>query len=87
MRSSPARIRLAGDSAAAMAVHQNPGWRTVVGVVKDMRSRGPEEEARPEFFLPIAQAPDAAWTWIQRTMTLVARSRTGDASALTDRGA
>jgi putative ABC transport system permease protein len=62
---------------------QNPGWRTVVGVVKDIRSRGPEEEARPEFFLPIAQAPDAAWTWIQRTMTLVARSRTGDASALT----
>jgi putative ABC transport system permease protein len=48
-----------------------------------MGSSGPEREPRPDFFLPIAQAPDAAWTWIQRTMTLVARRRTGDASALT----
>ena len=61
----------------------SPGLRTVVGVVKNMRSRGPEQEPGPEFFLPIAQAPDAAWTWVGRTMTLVARSRTGDASALT----
>jgi putative ABC transport system permease protein len=62
----------------------SPGWRTIIGVVKDMRSRGPSQEPRPEFFLPIAQAPDQAWTWIQRTMTLVARSRTGDAAALTN---
>jgi putative ABC transport system permease protein len=61
----------------------SPGLRTVVGVVKNMRSRGPEQEPAPEFFLPIAQAPDAAWTWIGRSMTLVARSRTGDASVLT----
>ncbi len=60
----------------------SPGWRTIVGVVGDMRSRGPAQAAQPEFFLPIAQAPDQAWTWIQRSMTLVARSRTGDASAL-----
>ena len=62
---------------------ENPGWRTIVGVVKDMRSRGPEQEPRPEFFLPVAQAPEPAWTWIQRTMTLVARTRAGDAAALT----
>ena len=62
---------------------EKPGWRTIVGVVKDMRSRGPEQEPRPEFFLPVAQAPEPAWTWIQRTMTLVARTRAGDASALT----
>ena len=37
----------------------NPGWRTIVGVVKDMRSRGPAQGPRPEFFLPIAQAPEA----------------------------
>ncbi len=60
----------------------SPGWRTIVGVVRDMRSRGPEQESRPEFFLPLAQAPEPAWTWIQRTMTLVARTRAGDASAL-----
>jgi predicted permease len=62
---------------------ESPGWRTIVGVVKDMRSRGPEQEPRPEFFLPMAQAPEPAWTWIQRTMTLVARTRAGDASGLT----
>jgi putative ABC transport system permease protein len=61
----------------------SPGWRTIVGVVRNMRSRGPTQDPQPEFFLPIAQAPTAAWTWIQRTMTLVARSRTGDAAALT----
>ncbi len=60
----------------------DPSWKTVVGVVRDMRSRGPSLEARAEFFLPIAQAPEPAWTWIQRTMTLVARSLTGDAGAL-----
>jgi putative ABC transport system permease protein len=61
---------------------QDPRFRTIVGIVKDMRSRGPAEPPRPEFFLPIAQAPGEAWTWIQRSMTLVARSRTGDAAAL-----
>ncbi len=29
----------------------------------------------PEFYLPVAQAPPEAWTWIQRTMSLVARGR------------
>lgn len=60
----------------------DPRWRSIVGVVRDTRSRGPALDARAEFFLPIAQAPDPAWTWIQRTMTLVARSRAGDADAL-----
>jgi putative ABC transport system permease protein len=62
---------------------ENPSYKTVVGVVGDTRSRGPAEVPGPEFFLPIEQAPDVAWTWIQRSMTLVARSRTGDAGALT----
>jgi predicted permease len=61
----------------------NPSHKLVVGVVGDTHSRGPAEEPRPEFFLPIEQAPDDAWTWIQRSMTLVARSRTGDAATLT----
>jgi predicted permease len=62
---------------------ENPNYKTVIGVVGDTRSRGPAEAPSPEFFLPIQQAPDVAWTWIQRSMTLVARSRTGDAAALT----
>ncbi len=62
---------------------ENPLYKTVIGVVGDTRSSGPAEAAGPEFFLPIEQAPDEAWTWIQRSMTLVARSRTADAAALT----
>jgi putative ABC transport system permease protein len=61
---------------------ESPGWRVIVGVVGDVHSRGPAEPARPEFFLPMAQAPDVAWTWIQRTMTLVARSESGDTTNL-----
>ena len=61
----------------------NPSYKVVIGVVGDMRSRGPAEAPRPEFYLPIEQAPTVAWTWIQRSMTMVVRSRTGDAGALT----
>ena len=50
---------------------------TIVGVVGDVRSLGPARAARAEFFLPLAQAPDPAWTWIGRTMTLVLRGRPG----------
>jgi ABC-type antimicrobial peptide transport system permease subunit len=57
-------------------------FKTIVGVVGDTRSGGPAVDPPPQFFLPIEQAPDIAWTWIQRSMTIVARSRTGDAAAL-----
>jgi putative ABC transport system permease protein len=50
-----------------------PRWKTVVGVVGDVRSRGPTQDVYPEFYLPIDQAPPAVWEWLQRTMTLVAR--------------
>jgi putative ABC transport system permease protein len=60
----------------------DPRWKTVVGVVGDVRSAGPEVGVGPEFYLPMAQAPDQAWTWIQRTMTLVARSTSSDPTAL-----
>ena len=53
---------------------QNPVWRTVVGVVGDVRSHGPAQDLKPEFYLPIGQVPPAAWSWTQRTMTLVARA-------------
>jgi ABC-type antimicrobial peptide transport system permease subunit len=47
--------------------------KTVVGVVADTRSWGPAEPTRPEFYLPMAQIPDAAWSWIGRTMHIVTR--------------
>ena len=51
----------------------DPMWKTIVGVAADVHSDGPALATAPEFYLPVAQAPDKAWTWIQRTMTLVAR--------------
>jgi putative ABC transport system permease protein len=59
----------------------DPRWKTVVGVVGDVRKRGPEQPALPDFYLPIDQAPEVAWTWIERSITLVARSRSSDAEA------
>jgi len=61
---------------------EDPRWKTVVGVVGDVRSGGPTREATPEFYLPIGQVPAEAWDWIQRTMTIVARAEAGPASSL-----
>jgi predicted permease len=54
--------------------HDDPRWKTIVGVVGDVRSQGPDRAVLPEFFLPISQAPDEAWNWIGRTMSLIARA-------------
>ena len=51
-----------------------PDYKVVVGVAGDIRSRGPADPPRPEFYLPLAQAPDAAWDWINRTFYIVART-------------
>jgi predicted permease len=52
---------------------ENPLWKTVVGVTRDLRSAGPSVEVSPEFYLPLEQTPPAAWEWTQRTMTLAVR--------------
>ena len=54
-------------------------WKTVVGVADDVHWRGPGQDFAPEFYLPLAQAPAVAFSWIGSTMTLVARSATSDA--------
>jgi predicted permease len=58
----------------------DPRWKTVVGVVGDVRSDGPTVEVGPEFYLPIDQIPPEAWDWIQRTMTLVVRGESAPAA-------
>jgi putative ABC transport system permease protein len=59
-----------------------PAWKQVVGVVGDVRAWGLGEAVRPEFYLPIPQAPKEAWNWIGRSMTVVARA-SGDPVSLT----
>ena len=56
------------------------GFKTIVGVAGDIRSRGPAIAPRPEFYLPIAQVPDVAWDW-NRTMYVLVRT-TGDPASL-----
>lgn len=60
-----------------------PAFKVVVGVVGDVRNDGPQADPLANFYLPIAQAPDAAWEWLQRSMTVVVRGQTADAAALT----
>ena len=60
----------------------DPRWKTVVGVVADVRSGGPAQQSRPEFYLPVAQIPGEAWSWVQNTMDLMVRPAAGDAAAL-----
>ena len=51
----------------------DPMWKTVVGVVGDVKGRGPAQAPRAEFYLPLMQVPDVAWTWFGRTLTILAR--------------
>ena len=62
---------------------EEPRWKTIVGVVGDVRSGGPTRDPGPEFYLPLGQVPAEAWDWIQRTMTVVTRAEGGDPTALT----
>lgn len=56
-------------------------WKEIVGVVADVPVWGLEDEAEPEFYLPIGQAPPAAWEWVARTMTVAIRTE-GEPSAM-----
>ena len=61
----------------------DPRWKTVVGVAADVRSGGPTRDVQPEFYLPMTQVPVEAWSWVGRTMTIVARSSNGFGASLT----
>jgi predicted permease len=60
----------------------NPDWKEVVGVAADVRTRGPAQEVRPEFYLPLDQVPPEAWGWIQGGMTVLLRAKDGAPGAL-----
>ena len=74
------RIACCEDAAASRL-------KTVIGVVADVRTRGPASEVRPEFYLPMAQAPQEGWKWLQRTVNLVVRGDSPAALAAALRGA
>ena len=51
----------------------DPRWKTVVGIARDVRSDGPTAGLQPEFYIPFDQMPVEAWDWTGRSMTVVAR--------------
>jgi putative ABC transport system permease protein len=52
----------------------SPNWKEVIGVARDVRAVGLDEDPMPEFYLPMLQAPAPAWTWTDRTLTLAVRA-------------
>jgi predicted permease len=61
----------------------DPRLKTIVGIAGDVHTGGPTQEIRPEFYIPIAQAPADAWRWTNRTMTIAVRAQSGSAASLT----
>jgi predicted permease len=70
----PGESALGKRIACCEGAPDEPRYKTVVGIVGDVRSRGLGAVIEPEFYLPIAQAPPVAWDWIQRTMTLAVKA-------------
>jgi putative ABC transport system permease protein len=60
--------------------NDGPDYKTIVGVAGDVRSRGAGDAPSPEFYMPLAQLPPEAWNWIQRTMYIVVRVPSIEAS-------
>jgi putative ABC transport system permease protein len=60
-----------------------PNWKEVIGVARDTRARGLDQEPMPEFYLPMLQAPAASWNWTDRTLTLAVRARTDEPALMT----
>jgi putative ABC transport system permease protein len=60
-----------------MGPDQQGDYKMVIGVAEDVHARGPGGPVRPEFYLPLAQAPPDAWDWTQRTMFIAVRARGG----------
>jgi predicted permease len=78
----PGQDALGKRIACCEGSREDPMYKTVVGIAADTRSRGLGEEAYPEFYLPIGQTPTDAWDWVQRTVTLVAKAKSGDPATL-----
>jgi predicted permease len=55
------------------------GFMTIVGVVGDIRARGPARDVAPEIYMPYGQHPSYA-----RALAIVARTSLRDPDALTD---
>lgn len=60
-----------------------PSFKEIVGIATDTRAHGLDRDPTPEFYLPMAQAPTAAWEWLSRSMTLAVRGKVDPGIAAT----
>lgn len=60
-----------------LGVRETAPWRTVVGVVEDIRHFGHGSDPEPEMYVSVRQAPD----WTVAAMSLVVRGRPGMGAA------
>jgi putative ABC transport system permease protein len=73
VNASMARVWWPGENPVGqrLRLQGRPAWRTVVGVVGDVRHQGLDAVTRPEIYAPFAQMPNT-----QSTATLVVRTAT-----------
>ncbi len=62
-------------------VDGRPAFKEVIGIAADVRARGLSQDPSAEFYLPMAQAPAAAWGWLSRSMTIAVRGTLDPAAA------
>jgi len=74
-RAIGARIKMGGPDSL-------DSWRTVVGVIADIRHAALDQPARPEVWLPHAQSPDPLLTTWLRGMYAVVRTTADPASTI-----
>jgi len=77
----PVRDALGKRIDAISAKRNEPIFRTVVGIVADVRDAALDQPARPEFYVPFEQTPPALWGYMGRSLVLVARVATAGADA------
>ena len=65
-----------------LSMGQSDPWRTVVGIVADVKHRGLDTDARPEVLMPFPQLEPATLTAWARGLSVVLRSRAAPESVI-----
>jgi putative ABC transport system permease protein len=77
-----ARAAFGGEDAAGKRLSWTKGeYVTIVGVVENVHHYGVTEDAPPEFYIPLEQAPDVAVGWMANTAELMLRT-SGDSNVV-----
>jgi putative ABC transport system permease protein len=64
---SLARIYFANEDPLGKRIGYKGAYRSIVGVVRDVKHSALDEEAKPEFYLTIAQLPQTSMSMVART--------------------